>query len=146
MTTVNTHSTLPVPVRVRRKGESRWRRRRLRIVSDHLGTDLRRARVLADWLDTKFSIAGYRFGLETLIDLVPVAGDSVTLVAGLYPLLIARHHKLGRRVQVQMGLNLLIDWGIGLVPLIGDAFDTVFKAHIRNVRLLEAAAAAHDRP
>jgi hypothetical protein len=32
--------------------------------------------------------------------------------------------------------NVAIDGAVGAVPLLGDAFDVVFKANVRNVRML----------
>ena len=95
---------------------------------------------LASWLDTRFTVLGYRFGFETLIGLIPAVGDTLTALLGLYPLFIARRHKLGRWLQVRMGFNVLIEWLIGLIPILGDLFDTAFKANVRNARLLERAA------
>src|SRR5262245_37726493 len=71
-----------------------------------LETDLARARWLANWLDAKFQIAGVRFGLEGIVGLIPVVGDTLGVVAGLYPIYVARRHHLGRRVRMQMALNL----------------------------------------
>src|SRR3954453_13939955 len=88
-----------------------------------LEADLRRARLLADWLDTKFKIFGVRFGLEGIVGMVPVVGDPLGLLAGLYPVYGAKRHHLGRRVRVQMGANLLIEWLIGVTPVVGDAAD-----------------------
>jgi hypothetical protein len=105
-----------------------------------LEADLRRARWLANWLDAKFQLFGVRFGLEGIVGVVPVLGDTLGLLAGLYPVYVARRHHLGRRVRAQMGLNLLIEWLIGLTPLVGDAADVWFKANIRNLKLLEEAA------
>jgi hypothetical protein len=107
-----------------------------------LETDHRRARWLANWLDTKFELFGVRFGLEGIVGLVPVVGDTLGLLAGLYPVYLAKRHNLGRRVRVQMGLNLLIEWLIGITPIVGDAADVWFKANIRNLKLLERAAAS----
>src|SRR3954451_20954625 len=101
-----------------------------------LEADLRRARWLANWRDTKFELFGVRFGLEGVVGLVPVVGDTLGLLAGLYPVYVARRHRLGRRVRVRMGMNLLIEWVIGLTPLVGDAADVWFKANIRNLKLL----------
>lgn len=102
--------------------------------------DLRRAQKIADLLDTKFKVAGVRFGLEALLGVVPVVGDTLGVVAGLYPLYVANRHKLGKSVQAKMAANLAIEWGGGLLPWVGDFFDVAFKANIRNVRLLERAA------
>jgi len=105
-----------------------------------LQTDLARARWVADLLDTKFSVGGIRFGVEGLLGLVPVVGDTLGAVAGLYPLWVASRHKLGKGVQARMAANLLVEWGVGMVPWVGDAFDVAFKANVRNFRLLEKAA------
>jgi hypothetical protein len=107
-----------------------------------LETDLRRARWLANWLDTKFELFGVRFGLEGIVGVVPVVGDTLGLIAGLYPVYVARRHHLGRRVRIQMGANLLIEWLIGVTPIVGDAADVWFKANVRNLKLLERAATA----
>ena len=111
-----------------------------------LEQELKAARALANWMDTRFSFLGYRFGFETILGLLPGIGDTLGALIGLYPLFVALRHKLGWRVQVRMGLNLLIEWLIGLVPVLGDLFDTVFKANVRNVAILEAAARARVAP
>ena len=102
--------------------------------------DLQRARWLANLLDAEFSLAGVKFGLDAIVGLVPVVGDTIAFAAGLYPIFLARKHKLGKPVEVRMWTNLLIDYVGGLVPLVGDAFDVAFKANLKNVELLEKAA------
>jgi len=111
-----------------------------RIPAPDLETDLRRARWLANWLDAKFSFMGIRFGIEGIIGLLPIAGDTLGMLAGIYPIFIAYRHRLGRGVQIRMILNLLIEWLIGVIPVAGDAADIWFKANLRNLRLLEEAA------
>src|SRR5258705_313250 len=106
---------------------------------NELQTDLARARWLADLLDTKFSVGGFRFGIDPIIDLVPVLGDTVMFVAGLYPLHLARKHNLPKRTQWRMIGNLVIDYVIGIIPIIGAVFDAAYKANIKNVALLERA-------
>ena len=32
--------------------------------------------------------------------------------------------------------NMLIEFAVGLIPVVGDAFDAVFKANARNTELL----------
>src|SRR5690348_7905404 len=109
-----------------------------------LQTDLARARWLADLLDTRFSIAGFRFGIDPLVDLIPVLGDTVMFVAGLYPLHVARKHKLGWLVQWRMFGNLVLDYLVGIIPFIGAFFDAAFKANVKNVALLERAVRARS--
>jgi hypothetical protein len=105
-----------------------------------LEADLERVRQLARLLDAQFEIAGFKFGWDAILGLVPVAGDVATGLIGLYPLLIARKHGLGKFVQTRMATNLLLDWAVGSVPLAGDVFDAVYKAHLKNLKLLERAA------
>jgi hypothetical protein len=114
--------------------------RRVALESD-LETDLRRAKALATLLDAQFNILGFKFGLDPIVDLIPVAGDTIMFLAGLYPVYVARKHKLGKGVERRMIANLIIDWLIGLFPVIGAVFDAAYRANLKNVDLLEKAAA-----
>jgi hypothetical protein len=105
-----------------------------------LATDLERVRKLAGWMDTKFGVAGVRFGMDGVIGLIPVVGDTVTALVSLYPLAVARRHRLGNWVQAKIFGNIALDWVVGLVPLVGDLFDVGFKANMRNLRVIERAA------
>ncbi|HEY7089972.1 MAG TPA: DUF4112 domain-containing protein [Tepidisphaeraceae bacterium] len=101
--------------------------------------DLDRARRLATLLDAQFEFAGIKFGFDAIIGLVPVVGDTIALLAGLYPIHVARKHGLGRVVEMRMWANLAIDYFGGLIPIVGDMFDVTYKANLKNVSLLEAA-------
>gem|GEM_PF-5288592 len=46
---------------------------------------------------------------------------------------------VGTRTVRKMLLNVGIEAIIGVVPFLGDVFDTVFKADLRNVALIEQA-------
>lgn len=102
---------------------------------------LRRADRLANLLDTRFAIpgTGFRFGLDPLVSLLPIAGDTVMLLVGLYPVFEAIRLRLGVGVVLRMLLNLGIDWLVGLVPLIGFIPDSMYKANSRNAKLLRNA-------
>lgn len=106
-----------------------------------LDTNLRRARQIAKLLDAQFEVAGVKFGLEAFLGLVPVVGDTVGVLAGLYPLWVAHRHQLGKGVQARMAANLAVEWTGGLIPWVGDFFDVAYKANLRNVKLLEAEIA-----
>lgn len=103
-------------------------------------TEMKVAQGLAHLLDAQFEVAGVRFGLDSLVGLVPVLGDAVALGVGLYPVYLARKYGLGRAVVARMTANLLVDFVGGAVPLVGDAFDVWYKVHLKNMKLLEAAA------
>jgi hypothetical protein len=106
-----------------------------------LDADLKRARWLATLMDAQFQIAGFRFGLDPVVGLVPGIGDTVTAIAALYPLYVAQKHGLGKVVLTRMALNVSVDWLAGLVPVVGDLVDAGFKANLANVDLLEKAVA-----
>jgi hypothetical protein len=93
---------------------------------------------LASLLDDRFRIPGtdVRFGLDSLIGLIPVVGDLFTAGAGALILWWAVKLQLRRRTILRMVLNLFVDWLLGSVPLIGDLFDLSFKANLRNVELM----------
>jgi hypothetical protein len=106
-----------------------------------LQADLKRARRLAQLMDSEFEIAGYRIGWDPIIGLIPGIGDVITGIIGIYPIVLARKHNLGGRIlRTRMVMNLLIDWGVGSIPIAGDAFDAYYKSMMKNVELLERAA------
>ena len=105
-----------------------------------LDVDLARARKLAHLMDSRFSFAGVKFGLDAIVGLVPVIGDAVTAGASLFPIWVARRHNLGSTVQARMALNVLIDLLPGMIPVVGDLIDVAYKANLKNLKLLERAA------
>lgn len=104
-----------------------------------LDVDLDRARKLARLMDAQFSVAGIQFGLDALVGLVPVVGDTLTALAALYPIWVARRHGFGKTLQARMALNVFMDWLGGSIPLVGDLFDVAYKSNLKNLKLLEKA-------
>lgn len=78
----------------------------------------------------------FKIGVEPLIGLVPGIGDLAGLLMSCYVLLEAQRAGASGKVKRQMLRNMGIDFALGLVPVLGDAFDAVFKANMRNTRLL----------
>jgi hypothetical protein len=78
-----------------------------------------------------------RVGLDALLGLVPVVGDLVSGALGLYLVFEARQLGASRWLQARMIGNLLMDAAVGAVPVAGDLFDIYFKAHVRNLKLLQ---------
>jgi len=110
-----------------------------RRVDSSLQRDLKIVEKLSDALDTKFSIAGVRFGWDFLIGFIPGVGDLATAVLALYPIFLARRHGLGWLIVLRMLGNVGLDFLIGLVPILGDMFDLAFKANRRNLELFREA-------
>ncbi|HCE22714.1 MAG TPA: hypothetical protein DF282_09390, partial [Hyphomonas sp.] len=77
----------------------------------------------SDLMDTRFRIAGVPFGLDSLLGIIPVAGDAVTGAAGLYALGTAARLKLPITAHIHIIWNLVVDVVLGSVPLAGDVFD-----------------------
>jgi Domain of unknown function (DUF4112) len=46
------------------------------------------------------------------------------------------HYRVPRAIAARMAANVLLDTALGAIPLVGDAFDVVFKANTRNLKLL----------
>ncbi|WP_286830818.1 MULTISPECIES: DUF4112 domain-containing protein [Kordiimonas] len=100
---------------------------------------LKRVHRLARLLDSQFRIPGtnIRFGLDSIVGLLPVAGDTVTATLAAYIIFEAFRIGVRRTIIVRMLGNLVIDWVVGSIPVIGDLFDVGFKANQRNIRLIE---------
>ena len=97
-----------------------------------------RIEALATLLDTALVIPGtnFRFGLDALIGLVPGIGDAVTTAVSLWLVKEARALGAPAHLIVRMLGNIVIDGAVGAVPLLGDAFDLVWKSNRRNLHLL----------
>ena len=93
---------------------------------------------LATLLDTAFILPGtnVRFGFDALIGLVPGIGDAITTAISLYIVHEARQLGAPAHLILRMLANVVVDGFVGAVPLVGDAFDVLWRANRRNVRLL----------
>jgi hypothetical protein len=94
-------------------------------------------RVLAGLFDTQFNILGFRFGLDPILGLIPFLGDAISASVTLYEIYVGRQLGMPAMSLLRMFSNGLVDFGIGLVPVVGDVGDAIFKAHARNLRIIE---------
>lgn len=99
---------------------------------------LERLDALAKLLDSAFFVPGtnIRMGLDGIIGLVPVVGDLISGALSSYIIWEARRLGASRWVLGRMVTNTLIDTTIGAIPLLGDAFDIVFRTNVKNLTLL----------
>ncbi len=89
------------------------------------------AETLARWLDDRF--------LDPLLGLLlPGLGDLLGSALGLYPVVLAWRRRAPKALIARMLLNLAADAAGGSIPILGDAWDFVFKAHARNLALLRS--------
>jgi hypothetical protein len=98
---------------------------------------LRRLEALGSLLDSRFRLpGGFRFGLDPLIGLVPGIGDGISAIVSLYIVLEAYRLGASRGTLARMLLNIGLDLGVGIIPIIGDVADFAFKSNRRNLDLL----------
>jgi Domain of unknown function (DUF4112) len=100
---------------------------------------LARLEALAKLMDSSFNVPGtnIRMGLDGIIGLVPIAGDLISGMISSYVIWEARRLGASRWVIGRMMTNTLIDTVFGAVPILGDAFDVLFRTNIRNLALLK---------
>ncbi len=93
---------------------------------------------LSHLLDDCFRVPGteIRFGLEGIIGLMPGIGDVLHGLASSLIVVAGWVRGLPYATLARMLFNLLLDVGIGAVPVIGDVFDIAWKANRRNYALL----------
>ncbi len=94
---------------------------------------------IARWMDSLVEIPGLRtrVGLDSILGLVPGLGDFGATLISLYILQAASRQGVSRLTMTRMGFNILLDLGLGSIPVVGDVFDVYWKANLRNVALLE---------
>jgi len=99
---------------------------------------LARFEALAKLLDIAFVLPGtkVRYGVDGIIRLIPVVGDLFATAFSLWLVREARALGAPWHVTARMLGNVAVDGVVGMVPLAGDAFDVLFRANMRNVRLL----------
>lgn len=99
---------------------------------------LARLEVLAKLLDVAFMLPGtkIRYGIDGIIRLIPIVGDLFATAFSLWLVREARALGAPWHVTARMLGNVALDGVVGLVPVAGDAFDVLFRANIRNVRML----------
>lgn len=99
---------------------------------------LKRLETFSRFMDSSIGLpfTRFKFGVEAVIGLVPVVGDFVGLVLSSYVLVEAQRVGASKTVKRRMLRNMIIDFVGGLVPIVGDAFDAIYKANTRNTGLL----------
>ena len=97
-----------------------------------------RLEAIAKLLDVAFIVPGtnFRYGVDGLIGLIPVVGDIITTAISLWIVREARALGAPWHLTARMLANVAVDGAVGLVPVAGDAFDVMFRANVRNVRML----------
>lgn len=103
---------------------------------------------LARLMDDRFGIPGtnIRFGLDSMVGLIPGIGDAIGGIVSSYIIWRARRMGVSNFVLLRMTGNMLFDSTIGAIPIFGDFFDVGFKANRRNLALLRRYQAQATPP
>ena len=80
---------------------------------------------------------GFRIGIDPIIGLIPGFGDALSTLLSLYLVYQAALLGLRKRILLRMLVNVAIEGLVGTFPVLGDVFDAVWKANMRNLRLIE---------
>lgn len=108
-----------------------------------LGTDIasirKRVEAMEMVLERSFVIPGLNrpVGLDSIVGLIPVVGDIITMAMGAYIVWEARNLDMPKWKLLRMAGNVAFDSAVGAVPLAGDLFDFLFRSNSRNLRIIK---------
>ncbi|MGQ0540309.1 MAG: DUF4112 domain-containing protein [Blastocatellia bacterium] len=102
---------------------------------------------LSHYLDGLFRVPGttWRFGLDSLIGLIPNVGDTLTSFASFYILLAGVRYGVPKITLLRMAFNIGVDYVVGTIPFIGDAFDFIWKSNNQNMELIRTRATGEGK-
>lgn len=107
---------------------------------DILKNQLKELDKLAWYLDSSIRIPGTKWtiGLDGIIGLIPGIGDLTAGAISSYIILQAIKRGVSFVVIARMLMNIGLETIVGVIPIVGDIFDFVFKANLRNVKLIHS--------
>jgi Domain of unknown function (DUF4112) len=93
---------------------------------------------LSRYLDGLFKVpgVGWKFGLDSLIGLIPNVGDISTSLVSFYILIAGVRYGVPKITLLRMAFNIGLDYVVGSIPFIGDAFDFFWKSNKQNMDLI----------
>ena len=95
-------------------------------------------RAFSKLLDSQFPLFGnFRIGIDPIIGLIPGIGDFIASSLSVWLIYDAARLGLQKRILALMTLNVMLEALFGAVPILGNAVDAVWKANVRNMRLVE---------
>lgn len=102
---------------------------------------LKMAERVANLLDNQFNFLGIKFGLNGLLGLIPGAGDFIVAALSFYMVWIGVKMRLPMTALAEMIGNIITNFLIGLLPIIGDSVDFFHHANLKNLKILKHHAA-----
>ncbi len=98
----------------------------------------RRIEMMEQVLENAMVVPGTRIrvGLDAMLGIIPIVGDLLAAAMGAWIVWEARNLGMPRWQLLRMSGNVAFDTAIGAVPLVGDAFDVMFRSNTRNLRII----------
>ena len=89
-------------------------------------------------LERAFTFPGTdrKFGLDVLLDFIPVVGDITGAALGSYMIWEARNLGMSKWQMTRMGGIVGTDFLFGLIPWVGAIPDYFFRSNSRNLRII----------
>jgi len=99
----------------------------------------RRVEAMEALLERGFTLPGtqLKFGLDVLLDLIPVVGDVVAAAMGAWIVWEARNLGMSKWHLARMSGNVGFDFLLGAIPWIGAIPDFFFRSNSRNLRIVK---------
>jgi len=99
---------------------------------------LTRLETIAKILDVAFILPGtkVRYGVDGIIGLIPVVGDIIVTTLSLWLVREARALGAPWHITARMLGNVAFQGLVGTVPVAGDVVDVLYRANMRNARLV----------
>ena len=94
------------------------------------------AKYLTNLLENRFKIFGFRFGLDPILGFAPWVGDLISAILALYIVWIGVQLRVPSDKLAVMLRNIVIDFLIGLVPVLGDVSDFIFRSNSKNLEII----------
>jgi hypothetical protein len=85
-----------------------------------------------------------KVGVDPVVGLIPVVGDVVGALAGAWVIAEAARFGIPRVALARMVVNLLVDLGLGMIPVVGIVFDVVSRSNAANLELFRRHALDPD--
>jgi hypothetical protein len=99
----------------------------------------RRLEAMEKLLEGLFTLPGTdrKFGLDVVLDLIPVGGSLIAAAMGSWLAWEARNLGMPKRTLVRMAGNIGVDALLGAIPWVGAVPDFFFRSNSRNLRLIK---------
>jgi hypothetical protein len=99
--------------------------------------DLRDIAKVVKLMESSFRIpfTNRTFGLEPIIGLVPVIGDSLGFIITSWIMVTLLKNGASGKVIAKMFVNIFIDLALAFMPVLGNIIDFFFKTNQRNLSL-----------